>query len=643
MPQTIQPQNQHPRRLITASLLLGAFVCLFLLSRFLNTAPLAQINEQVGEASIHFSLDRSQVLLSWECVQASWSVEGIRAIYFNQNPTIGSGTQEICPWATQPSLRIIFQDDSERVYLLPVRVISYSPVVWGLAAIIMACILGAVRLNWRFGILRPLEQYARRFTQLWSTALNQPLLILTLVILAGAALRFTYIDTHALVLDEAAMWNISHGTLDETLTNNAYGNSAPPLFALLLWLWQVFGQSELWLRLLPVFASLAAIPTIYALVRRLFDRTTGYTAAVIMALVVPQTEYAQYLREYSLTVLLTTLALYAYFKLRQPKSRLIWISIWIVCLLTQYGLVLLIAALNLLWMLDVLRKPQGRVREWLSAQLALAGALALSYGVALRFQLGAGTGASWYNMFYWDGLPASLGSYALNGFNGLLTLSFGANAALFAFASLSAVGLVLIATERRTLLPVFVLPILAVLAAGILGYYPYTGARQMVFLTPLLIIPASAGLSYLVHLQAQAPLRWLASLLMIAGIIGSLTDVGSFYSRASFDQMPPVIETLKAARWETDEIFVIPPFIDSLVNYYYLSADPSLRESYTLAWGSTPENYGEQLDDLLATHQRVWVIMNCCSDGLMDYAQARDEVQILPIAVNGNIELYLLE
>lgn len=635
--------NEHPRKLLAALLLIVATVFILILVSFIANPPPNQIKAQVGTASISFSLDRSQVIFPSDCPHAAWSVEGIRAVYINGEATVGRSEREICPWAMQPALRVIFQDDSERTYLLPIRVLSYTPLVWVLLAGAATSLAGALMLamprrDHTFGNCQT------RGTTLWRIFLSRPLLVIGAITLTGATLRLAHLSSFSLVLDEAAIWQFTHGNLNETLQNNAYGNSAPPLFALLLFAWQKLGQSETWLRLLPALASIAAIPAIYALARRLFDPTAGYIAALLLAVAAPQIEYAQYLREYSLAILLGVLALYAYIRLRQPQPHLIWVGVWIICLLTQYGLVLLIAALDLIWTIEMIRKPsRNNLLHWLSAQVALAITLIVVYLVALRFQLGGGTGASWYGMFYWDGLPASLGSYIFSGFGGLLALSFGANAALIAFSGGAAVGLMFLLARRHDLLPLLILPILAALAAGILGYYPYTGTRQMTYVIPLFILAAAAGLSYLIQMREQAPLRWLAAATLLIGAVSSLADVSEFYLRPSFDQVRPVIETFKAASWQDDALFIIPPYIDSLLDYYYLSQDPARRAGYTLAAGNTPTAYGAQLDALRAAHQRVWVFMQCCEDGLRQYLEARGEEPSTAFASNGNIALYLLE
>lgn len=643
MPQTLSPQL---RRTLCALLLVGAAALLLLLARFATNLPPTQLDEQTGGANIHFEVERSQVLLASECIRAAWSVDGIREVYINGEATVGTGERETCLWNTQPKLRVVFEDGSERVYTLPVRILSYNGIFWALALAVSACLIAAVRVAKPSVLVNTgaaWRHLQRRAVILWAGLLEHPLLVVSAITLVGAGLRIAYLNDFSLVLDEAAMWEYTRGSIAETLHLNAYGNSAPPLFALVLHLWQSAGVSELWLRLLPAVASILAIPAMYALARQIFSRRAGYFAALLVATAPAQVQYAQYLREYSLTVLLASLSVYAFMKLRQPSGKLIWLSVWVISLLTQYGLVLLVMALNALFLLEILlRRERNTLKRGLAMQFVLALTIAVVYLTALRFQLAGGSADTWYRMFYWDGFPASLGGYIVTGFSGLMALSYGNDVALIAFGALAAIGLAFLLARRRRLLPVVFLPVFAAMMAGILGYYPYIAMRQMMYLTPLFILVASTGFDYLRSLRDQQPLRWVAAAALIAGTLGNLTTINSYYTRPGYDQIRSIVETLKAAQWENDAVFVTPnayPMFD----YYYLAEDPSRMATFTRASGNDAAFYGAQLDELRSHSQRVWVIMNCCEDTLQAYLSERGERAIAPFATDTNISLFLLD
>src|SRR5664279_30810 len=117
-------------RLATFLLLLAGLLCSILLIIFAAHPPSAQIHDQVEAASVDFSIDRSQVVLPSDCIYAAWSVEGIREVYIDGAGTVGTGEREICPWDTQPSLRVVFQGGGEKIYALPVRVLTYNGIFW---------------------------------------------------------------------------------------------------------------------------------------------------------------------------------------------------------------------------------------------------------------------------------------------------------------------------------------------------------------------------------------------------------------------------------------------------------------------------------------------------------------------------------
>ena len=94
------------------------------------------------------------------------------------------------------------------------------------------------------------------------------------------------------------------------------------LYYLLLRGWLHLGHSEAFILSLSVVASVAAIPAIYWLGRRLFDRRVGLIAATLLSLNAYHVRYAQEARSYSLFVFLTILSsIYFLRSLEQPSRR----------------------------------------------------------------------------------------------------------------------------------------------------------------------------------------------------------------------------------------------------------------------------------------------------------------------------------
>src|SRR5204863_9249224 len=100
------------------------------------------------------------------------------------------------------------------------------------------------------------------------------------ITIAGALLRFLTLDVQSYWLDEVATVNILHKGFGDMVSAIASGESTPPLYYVVAWLWaKVFGTGEVGLRSLSALFGTAAIPLAYLLGRDLVGRRTGLVAA----------------------------------------------------------------------------------------------------------------------------------------------------------------------------------------------------------------------------------------------------------------------------------------------------------------------------------------------------------------------------
>lgn len=107
-----------------------------------------------------------------------------------------------------------------------------------------------------------------------------------------------------------------------TLSAVGHSESTPPLFYLLLRLWiKLFGESNTALRLLSVFIGVTTIMALFFLGRKVFDEKTGLATAAVLAILPLHVQYSQEPRAYSLAVLLTTLASWAYWRAYQSVNQ----------------------------------------------------------------------------------------------------------------------------------------------------------------------------------------------------------------------------------------------------------------------------------------------------------------------------------
>lgn len=127
-----------------------------------------QISDQVGDATVNFTVSRAWVSDKAECVLASWQVEGIQGVYINDHGTTGNDSRQIClAQDGQPALRVVFPDDTENTYTLAVRVIWSTPEIWAVLATIPLAIFFVIYLQvgLRFQQSSSLRDVMRRVAQ----------------------------------------------------------------------------------------------------------------------------------------------------------------------------------------------------------------------------------------------------------------------------------------------------------------------------------------------------------------------------------------------------------------------------------------------------------------------------------------------
>ncbi|MCU0495104.1 MAG: glycosyltransferase family 39 protein, partial [Chloroflexaceae bacterium] len=119
----------------------------------------------------------------------------------------------------------------------------------------------------------------------------------------GASIRVAqYLANRALWIDEAFLaLNITRRPLDQLLFQPLdFAQAAPPGFLLLQWLAvQALGTSEFALRLVPLLASLAALPLFYMVARQLLPPVGMLVALALFALLEPLVYYASEVKQYS--------------------------------------------------------------------------------------------------------------------------------------------------------------------------------------------------------------------------------------------------------------------------------------------------------------------------------------------------------
>ena len=388
-------------------------------------------------------------------------------------------------------------------------------------------------------------------------------IILTCLLLLGSV-RLYNLGMKSLWLDEAVIWQIAHvGPLSAIVESNAARNSAPPLYALLISPIASWTNSEAILRLLSCIAGIIAVPAMYYLLRCFLTEIAALAGASLLALSPTQVAYAQELREYSLTVLLTILILFFFLRfLFRPKAiyavGLIVFSL--IGLFTQYGIALLLVGLALTAVSAMGFWKEMRQRQLLLGLGAFLGsslfaAIAVFF-LALRYQIHIGgfAGGSYLAEGYWDGSFSSLGEMAIsNTFN---LLQFASHQSIVGLMLLFILWGVLTLCKWRTregylVLLMLVLPFSIVFIAALLRLYPYIGARQDIFLTVGLYALTAVGLEELFKARRVV-------FILTMGIIVIVFTYSSWRKlRApSSEEMRPLIPSLCSQIKDSDIIFV---------------------------------------------------------------------------------------
>jgi hypothetical protein len=147
------------------------------------------------------------------------------------------------------------------------------------------------------------------------------LLLLALLLVAGAVLRLAYLAEPSLWWDEFITLGISQlsvGRMLHILTvigpSDIGGEFFPPLYHLITHFVLRLSHDDAVLRLLSVASGTASIAVLYVLVGELLSRRAGLFAAALTTFSVYQLHYSRELRPYSLFMLLALLSLFALYR-----------------------------------------------------------------------------------------------------------------------------------------------------------------------------------------------------------------------------------------------------------------------------------------------------------------------------------------
>lgn len=456
---------------------------------------------------------------------------------------------------------------------------------------------------------------SQRNTQVWAL----PALIV--IVLFAASLRFFRIDVQSYWHDEGNSRVLSGRSAGDIWLAAAV-DIHPPGYYLVLSGWRsVFGESEASLRGLSALAGALAAGVIFDLARRRFGLVSGLVAGGFMALDPFLVYYGQEARMYALLVLWTVLTFYcadwledAPWPLRATPDRLAAVGYMLALtagLYTHYAFGFVVVAQALLIVYALVRGP-GSAR-WLA--LIRLGLLALS---GLLFAPWIPTAL--HQLSTWpadrNGSMSPLDLVRWLGFGGTI-LSSEAQLGLAALGAAIAFGVIAMLALRpeatrlgRSALVWLLVPAVSTLALGLLTP---SFAKFLVVAVPALALLVSV--TYDVREQPQDARRWvrpgMAGLLLLAVTATMVTSLNHLYFDPAYarDDYRGIAQYLRDRQVPSDAVIVIAPNQMEAFGYYYGDQPGDV----TVAPLPTTRPLGveqtrAQLEDLLETHDRLWVL-----------------------------------
>ncbi len=443
--------------------------------------------------------------------------------------------------------------------------------------------------------------------------LSRPAKALIGVLLAiGAALRIgRYADNASLWVDEAKLvLNLIERSAAALRAPLAYDQGAPYGFLLLEKLALTAGDSsELSLRIVPLFASLLALPLFFGVARRLLPMSAALFASALFVFCEPLIFYAAQVKPYALDVCVGLWISWA--ALRRPDgigllcagAVGVWISHTAVFVCAGVGLAIL-------W-----RKARDARR------LAVVGGWLLSFAVLYASVLRGTTGSAGLHRFWAAGfMPLPPGSFEDLLWFPRSALGAFADPAGFAYPlfslSIFTIGCVWMFRSSRRTLAILAFPLLAVLGASAAKLYPFPTlspiehpfhGRLVLFVVPILFVGVAAGVAPL-----WQPHGILRRFLGVAIGFLLLAPQASEALLRSVDpprlqELRPLAESLAADFRAGDVIYVYHEAIPALLYYTRTRALEIPKDWTEIPKDGSHMDYAA-LERTIRDNTRVWVV-----------------------------------
>lgn len=444
--------------------------------------------------------------------------------------------------------------------------------------------------------------------------ISQPLvpLFLTLITLAGAALRFSHLGSKSLWIDEGATVALARASWRHFAWVWWHGEAnLQTIYFLLMRGWIHAGDGETRLRLPSALFGIASIPLTYLLARKFMAATPALCASALLAFSPTHVYFSQEARSYTLATLLVLISTYFFVRAVEQNDRRDWL-LWMIFGIAAFyshdfaALVLVAQAASLSF------KPPPVPWQRLIVCSAIIFAAAIP-GLTYVFR------ASPENLhFVWMPRPNVKEFWHL-------AMFFGGGGVKVAVAGiLWLAGLVAIWRNRRSdsadaLWRGMLILLWAVLPAVILALIslrqPMFLQRYMVFSLPATVLLAALGASCL--------RRWEVGLLLVVLLCGmSVPAIVKEYSKPREDWRAASRAVLASAAG--DAVVFFPFYSRIMLDYYsdrYGARPPSLQ-----VFAPAYYDGGEDVRDLLKAlnsdphrFSHVWVVIAGSGTNLQNF------------------------
>lgn len=203
-------------------------------------------------------------------------------------------------------------------------------------------------------------------------------LLLVLVIAVGALLRFYQLGMNSLWYDEIGQVLVGRKSLWNTITASARDAGSAPLDYVITHFALFFGQNETILRFPAAVFGVLSILVLYLIGKAVFDRTTGLTAAALLAIAPNHLHYSRQMRFYSLAVFMILFSVLTFYWAISSRKLRFWVLNSVVttlALYSHYYTIFIIAACGLWLLLTLITRQQPWNVFWrfiLSASISVA-------------------------------------------------------------------------------------------------------------------------------------------------------------------------------------------------------------------------------------------------------------------------------